>query len=119
MNRFKVVVALLLLAVVALSVSLLLVGSVDVPADKVLEILMGADSGNRAWNFIVLESRIPLVITAACSGAALAICGLLLQTLFGNPLADPSILGISTGSSLGVALVMLVSGGVFGSAALG
>ena len=64
-----------------------------------------------SWRFIVLESRIPQCITAALCGAALSASGLMLQTAFNNPLADASILGISSGSSLGVALVMLAGGG--------
>lgn len=98
---------------------LLLIGSVDIPTNSVITILLGKDSGNPAWNFIIIESRLPLLLTAALSGAALAVCGLLLQTFFANPLADPSILGISSGASLGVASVLLVSGGIFGSAVFG
>ena len=95
------------MALIATVFALLLVGSVDIPAADVVDILRGHDIGNEAWRFIVVESRIPLAVTAALSGAALAVCGLLLQTAFNYPLADPSILGVSTGSSLGVAIVML------------
>ncbi len=98
-------------ALAACFCALLLVGSVDIPAADVVDILRGHDVGNEAWRFIVVESRIPLAVTAALSGSALAVCGLLLQTAFNNPLADPSILGVSTGSSLGVAIVMLLGGG--------
>ena len=119
MSRFNLSVILLLLAVALLSVALLLIGSVDVPFSSTVKILLGEDSGNPAWNFIIMESRVPLILTAALSGAALAVCGLLLQTFFANPLADPSILGVSSGASLGVASVLLVSGGLFGSAVFG
>lgn len=119
MTRFRIVLFTLLAAFVALCFSLLVVGSVDIPLKNVLSIVSGEMSSNEAWNFIVLESRVPLIATSALAGAALAVCGLLLQTLFGNPLADPSILGVSTGSSLGVAIVMLLSGGSFGFAAYG
>ena len=70
-----------------------------------------------AWNNIVWVSRIPQSITATLAGASLAAAGLLLQTLFRNPLADPSILGISTGANLGVAILVLALSGsmIFGT----
>lgn len=119
MSRTRLVIILLSLAIVGLAFLLLLVGTVHIPAGEVLRILGGEPSERQAWNFIVWESRVPLIATAALAGAALAVSGLLLQTSFGNVLADPSILGISTGSSLGVAVVMLAFGGVIGSAAVG
>ena len=77
-----------------------------------LDILLGRGEGLKpSWRYIVLESRLPQAVTALCSGAALAVSGLLLQTAFRNPLADPSIFGISSGAGLGVALVMLLLGG--------
>ena len=90
----------------------LLLGSVDIPAGAVWGALTGGTVENEAWSFIVWESRVPLCVTAWCCGAALAASGLMLQTVFNNPLADPSILGISSGASLGVALVMLAGGGM-------
>ncbi len=119
MRRFKAVMCSLIVAFVALCFLLLAIGSVDIPLKEVLSVVSGNMSSNEAWNFIILESRIPLIVTSALAGAALAVCGLLLQTLFANPLADPSILGISTGSSLGVAIVMLMAGGSFGVVAYG
>lgn len=89
----------------------LFLGSVDIPASGVLAILTGGDTGNVAERFIVLGSRLPMAITATLGGAGLAVSGLLLQTAFRNPLAGPSILGISSGASLGVAIVMLLLGG--------
>lgn len=115
MGRFRLVMALLTVLLAALTAGLLLVGTVDVPAAEVLKILSGTPSEHAPWNFIITESRIPLAATAALSGAALAVSGLLLQTLFGNALADPSILGISTGASLGAGCVMLAFGGVLSS----
>ena len=72
-------------------------------------------------NFIILESRLPQAITAFLAGAGLAVSGLLLQTTFRNPLAGPTILGVSSGASLGVAIVMLFLGGsvTLGSGSLG
>ena len=92
-------------------------GSVDIPAAEVWRILFGQPAGNGAWTFIVWEGRLPLCMTALLCGAALASSGLMLQTAFGNPLADPSILGISSGASLGVALVMLAGGGTVAAGA--
>lgn len=95
----------------------LLAGSMDIPAAEVWRILFGQPAGNDAWTFIVWESRLPLCMTALLCGAALASSGLMLQTAFSNPLADPSILGISSGASLGVALVMLAGGGTVAAGA--
>lgn len=92
-------------------------GSVTIPLSAVLELLTGQDIGVSSWTQIILESRLPQAATALLTGAALAVCGLLLQTLFQNPLADPSILGISAGANLGVALVVFLSGGTLGNLA--
>ena len=89
----------------------LIFGSVDIPFSEVLRILSGETSEKASWNFIIWESRFPQSITALLCGAALSASGLMLQTVFNNPLADSSILGISSGSSLGVALIMLTGGG--------
>ena len=103
--------------VALLAVANLWMGSVDIPAEAVGRILLGCEVDNEAWAFIVRESRVPLCVTALLSGAALSVSGLMLQTAFGNPLADPSILGISSGASLGVALVMLAGGGTVAAGA--
>ena len=79
-----------------------------------VRILQGAETEPAAWQHIVLQSRLPQAITALLAGASLAVSGLLLQTLFRNPLAGPSILGISDGANLGVAAVMLYFGGTLG-----
>ena len=97
---------LLLLFIVSL-----VYGSVSIPLSTILDILSGKETGNNAWEQIVLQSRIPQAITAIMAGASLAVSGLLLQTLFRNPLAGPSILGISDGANLGVAAIMLYFGG--------
>lgn len=72
---------------------------------------MGGKSEHASWEFIVMQSRLPQGITAMLCGASLAVSGLMLQTAFRNPLADPGIFGINSGASLGVALVMLLMGG--------
>ncbi len=87
-------------------------GSVRIPFEQVVSILVGNGSDREVWTHILLQSRLPQAVTALLAGASLAISGLLLQTLFRNPLAGPSILGISDGANLGVALVMLYMGGV-------
>ncbi len=105
-------VTLLLVAVIGLIALNIFEGSIHIPAGDVLDILLGRGEGLKpSWRYIVLESRLPQAVTALCSGAALAVSGLLLQTAFRNPLADPSIFGISSGAGLGVALVMLLLGG--------
>ena len=86
-------------------------GAVNIPPGSVLRILLGGEPERASWQYIVLQSRLPQSVTAALAGASLAVSGLLLQTLFRNPLAGPSILGISDGANLGVATVMLCFGG--------
>ncbi|AAM71657.1 MAG TPA: iron ABC transporter permease [Chlorobaculum sp.] len=85
-------------------------GSVSIPLKSVVAILFGSDQEPVAWQKIVTTIRLPKAITAVIAGAALSASGLQMQTLFRNPLAGPSVLGISAGASLGVAMVMLVSG---------
>lgn len=100
------------LALLALSIASLLCGSVPVPKAEAVDILLhGARPEQRAWGYIIWEMRVPQTITALLTGASLATAGLLLQTLFRNPLAGPSILGIDSGANLGVAIVMLLLGG--------
>lgn len=86
---------------------LLICGPVDIPADDVADILMGAQPEKASWRTILLESRLPMAVTALLAGIALSTSGLILQTTFRNPLAGPSVLGISSGASLGVAVVTL------------
>lgn len=93
-------------------------GSVDIPADAVWRILCGDETVKPGWSFIVWETRFPQTVTALFCGAALAVSGLMLQTAFSNPLAGPSILGINSGASLGVAFVMLAGGGSVATATM-
>ncbi|WP_298616349.1 iron ABC transporter permease [uncultured Odoribacter sp.] len=104
-----------LLLIVVLFMACLFIGSVNIPFRAVVRILAGEEAEKTSWAFIVLQTRLPQAVTALFAGAALAVSGLLLQTLFANPLAGPSILGIDSGASLGVALVMLLFGGTVGS----
>ena len=107
------------LAIAALFVANLMYGSVSIPAGEVLNILTGGTASRPSWAFIVMQSRLPQAVTAMLCGSALAASGLLLQTYFHNPLAGPSVLGITNGAALGVAIVMLVTGGVIGSPTAG
>lgn len=86
-------------------------GAIDIPFNEIISILFTGESQKSSWYFIIMQSRLPQALTATLSGAALAISGLMLQTAFRNPLADPSIFGISSGAGLGVALVVLLFGG--------
>ncbi len=105
--RFIILTVTLLL----LFVMNLYFGSVAISAADVTDILLGHDGDYGAARFIVTGSRLPQAVTALLAGAGLAVSGLMLQTLFRNPLAGPSILGINSGASLGVAIVMLFLGG--------
>ena len=106
---------MLLPLLVLLAAGNLFYGAVPIPPGEVLDILLGGGGDNPAWSIILTGSRLPQAATALLAGAALAVSGLLLQTLFHNPLAGPSILGISDGANLGVALIMLAFGGTVGS----
>ena len=112
MNRKKLrwIYAGLSLAVVALFLVGIFYGDVAIPFRDVVKILLRSYDGKQAWQHIVLESRLPQAVTALLVGASLAVSGLMLQTLFKNPLAGPSILGISDGANLGVAIAMIYLG---------
>jgi iron complex transport system permease protein len=99
--------AAVLLGVFTLSLAL---GSVRIPLGDVLSVLLGGEPAKATWTNIVLKFRLPKALTATLAGAALAVSGLQMQTLFRNPLAGPFVLGISSGASLGVALVVLAAG---------
>lgn len=87
-------------------------GSVDIPLPDILHILSGGEPREPAWQKILINIRIPRAVTAILAGSALSVAGLLMQTLFRNPLAGPSVLGITAGASLGVAVVMLAGGSI-------
>ena len=87
-------------------------GTIDIPAGEVLSILAGGECLRDVWRVVVLETRLPQALTALLAGASISVAGLLLQTLFRNPLAGPEVLGVNSGAGLGVALVMLLAGGM-------
>lgn len=111
MNKGVIYCAGLTLVIVVLFILNLMMGSVSIPVEDTIRILMGEGSVKPSWQYIILESRMPQALTAILCGGALAASGLMLQTAFRNTLAGPSIFGINSGAGLGVALVMLFLGG--------
>ncbi len=104
------------LSIIVFFILNLLLGSISIPMMDIFGILTGQHCDNEIWRNIVLKSRVPQSLTATVAGAGLAVSGLLMQTVFRNPLAGPSVLGISSGASLGVAFVVLLSGSIGGMA---
>ena len=102
MKRTFPLIVILLISIVVLAIVNLLLGSVRIPVVDVCSILLGNES-NEIWSNIVWKSRLPQALTAIVAGAGLSVSGLQMQTVFRNPLAGPSVLGISNGSALGVA----------------
>ena len=92
----------------------LAVGSVEIPLDQIVTVLLGGEAERTAWTNIVLKFRLPKALTAMLAGMALGVSGLMMQTFFRNPLAGPFVLGVSSGASLGVAVVVLSTGTVGG-----
>lgn len=113
--KFAIATSLSIIILFALN---LIFGAVKIPLGDIINILCGKDSGHAGWDYIILQTRLPQAITAVLCGGALAVSGLLLQTAFSNPLAGPSIFGINSGASLGVAFVMLMFGGSITSGAI-
>lgn len=113
--NFCVKLLLLLVLVAVLAVANVAVGSVPIPLEAVWNECVGRGS-NEIYHNILFNSRLPQTLTALMAGAGLAVSGLQMQTVFHNPLAGPSVLGISNGASLGVAAVVLLSGNVGGVA---
>ncbi|WP_048150412.1 iron ABC transporter permease [Methanolacinia paynteri] len=109
LKRLTLVLPVILIVLIALFILDLLAGSVNIPLEAFVKMLTGGDV-KTTWENIFWDWRLPKAITAVFAGGALALAGLLMQTFFRNPLADPYILGISSGASLGVALVMLSAG---------
>ncbi len=115
MNKRVIFIIVIAIGILLFMLNLAL-GSIEIPFDAVWQIVVGSYEGSEVYSNIVMKSRLPAIITALCAGAGLSISGLQMQTLFGNPLAGPSELGISAGASLGVALVILLSGNLVGEA---
>ncbi|MBR1388414.1 MAG: iron ABC transporter permease [Prevotella sp.] len=115
MRRTLPLILTLIAAIVVLMIVNLLIGSVRIPVADVCRILTGGE-GNEIWTNIIFQSRLPQALTAIVAGAGLSVSGLQMQTVFRNPLAGPSVLGISNGAALGVAFVVLMSGRIGGVA---
>ena len=111
MKRNVSIILLLVASIIVLFAMNLIVGSVRIPLADVCDILFDKFDGKESWKYIVMENRLPQALTAMLCGASLAVCGLMLQTAFRNPLAGPDVFGISSGAGLGVAIVMLFLGG--------
>ena len=111
MKRNVCIILLLVAGIIMLFAMSLIVGSVRIPLADVCDILFDKFDGKESWKYIIMENRLPQALTAMLCGASLAVCGLMLQTAFRNPLAGPDIFGISSGAGLGVAIVMLFLGG--------
>jgi iron complex transport system permease protein len=94
-------------------------GSVSIPVKDTFNIIFGDTGPNNAWQYIIWNYRIPKALTALLAGSGLALSGLLMQTLFRNPLAGPFVLGISSGASLGAALLIMGSSASSGLFAFG
>lgn len=108
MNKIKVLVLLaIILIAFLLDVAL---GSVHIPIKEVVRVLFTPNAENDSWVYIIEKIRLPKAMTAVIVGCGLSVSGLQMQTLFRNPLAGPSVLGITAGASLGVAMVMLSAG---------
>ncbi len=107
---------LLFLLILVLFALNLAVGTIEIPLKSVCLILLGEDSQQEIWRNIILRSRLPQALTAMVAGAGLAVSGAQMQTVFRNPLAGPSVLGVSSGATLGVGFVVLLSGSLGGVA---
>lgn len=106
-RRYTISLALLFTATIAtwfLNVSL---GSVKIPFDEVLAVIFSDENSKESWRYIIMDYRIPKAFTSVLAGSGLAVSGMLMQTMFRNPLAGPYVLGLSSGASLGVALVLM------------
>jgi iron complex transport system permease protein len=104
MAAWLMIMLIILIVLVIFNISL---GSVYIPFHKIVAILTGSSAGERGWENIIFQFRLPKAVTAILVGSGLGVSGLLMQTLFRNPLAGPFVLGISSGASLGVAVAIL------------
>ncbi len=116
MSKIKYILffSLLIILVVVLFFLSLMYGTVNIPFESVIDAVNNEVGTKKSWLFIIQEFRLPKAITAIFAGSGLALSGLLMQTLFRNPLAGPYVLGISNGASLGVATLVLSGGMIFG-----
>lgn len=117
-RSFRIWYLLLSVALIILFLLNISLGSVSIPIEDVVSALLGQGASKPSWEYIIIDYRLPKALTAVIAGGGLALSGLLMQTLFRNPLAGPFVLGLSSGASLGVALLILgagLFGGLMGS----
>lgn len=121
-QTYRLHFTVLFIALVAGFLVNLSTGSVAIPLDQIISVFIGKGAAKESWQFILMDYRLPKAVTAMLAGGGLAVSGLLMQTLFRNPLAGPFVLGLSSGASLGVAILILGAsafGGFFGTVLLG
>ncbi|TRX36439.1 iron ABC transporter permease [Flavobacterium sp. ZT3R18] len=106
-KRNTILFSLLFIGLIVLFFVNISLGSITIPFKEVYTSLSGGQSSKSTWEYIIINYRLPKAITAVLVGMGLSISGLLMQTLFRNPLAGPYVLGLSSGASLGVAFVIL------------
>jgi iron complex transport system permease protein len=106
-NRNILLFTLLTLALLLTFLLNISLGSVSIPLKDVFNSLIGGNSSKETWDYIIINYRLPKASAAILAGMGLSISGLLMQTLFRNPLAGPDVLGLSSGASLGVATIVL------------
>jgi iron complex transport system permease protein len=116
MKRSLIAFILIFASIPAFFILNLVLGTVSIPVGSVWNILSGSKEESVIWQNIIWKSRFPQTLTALAAGAGLSVSGLQMQTLFRNPLAGPSELGISSGASLGAAFIILLSGSIAGTA---
>lgn len=107
MSRIRETLIILILLLIGVFLIDLMIGSVVIPVSEILKVLTGNEHAKKIWETIILDIRLPKAFTAILIGIALAVSGFQIQTLFRNPLAGPDVLGISSGSGLLVAIVIL------------
>ena len=114
------VMVMTFIGIIVMFVINIAMGSVPIPVEEAIRIVIGQPTQNaemsEIWSSIIFKTRIPQAMTAIIAGAGLSVAGLEMQTVFRNPLAGPSVLGVSNGASLGVALLILLSGAIGGKA---
>lgn len=116
MKRQIIFLILIFISILVFFLLNLILGTISIPLNSIGRILFNTGQEPVIWQNIIWKSRFPQTITALFAGAGLSISGLQMQTVFRNPLAGPSELGISSGASLGVAFIILLSGSIAGTA---
>lgn len=116
MKRHILLLVLIFASILLFFILNLVLGTISIPVGSIWNILFGTGDEPLIWQNIIWKSRFPQTLTALAAGAGLSISGLQMQTVFRNPLAGPSELGISSGASLGVAFIILLSGSIAGTA---